>query len=474
MRYELSPDDQGSGYLQIKLFIENCHSEQLNLQMPAWRPGRYELQNFAQFIRKVKAVDGHNQNLPISKLSKDSWIIDTHTTDSVVVSYEFYADMPNAGGSVIQRDFLYVNPVNCCMYIPSRQNEACEMEVNFNSNNDVACGMSHIKTEDKIYFTAKDFHELADSPFFISSKLHHLQYAVQDVQFHVWIRGAGEFPLDRIKADFSRFTEAQINVFGEFPEKEFHFMLWLSAQASYHGVEHSKSTMMTLGPNTDNFDQLYTDLLGLASHELFHAWNVKRIRPVELLPYDYCRENYFTTCFVAEGITTFYGDWMLHRSGVFDDAAYQKELETTLRRHFETADTADLSLLESSYDLWLDGYKKGAPDRKVSVYHKGAAAALILNYLIEQSTKGQRNLDDLMKLLWLRFGKPFKGYSYEDYIQAAEEIAGCSLSQYFKKVIEGNDSIFDDCNLALHEQNLTLQRNQEGFVQLVTQSQEKQ
>jgi predicted metalloprotease with PDZ domain len=327
--------------------------------------------------------------------------------------------------------------------------------------------MPHKKTTDGTIFFAKNFHDLADSPFFITSRLHHIQYQSFETNFHIWIKGAGEFPLEKIETDFKKFTETQIQIFGEFPEEDFHFMLWLSPEASYHGVEHSRSTMMTLGPTTENFDDLYTDLLGLASHELFHAWNIKRIRPKELLPYDYSKENYFTTCFVAEGITTFYGDWILYRSGVFDRKAYHKELESTLRRHFETADQADLSLLESSYDLWLDGYKRGVPERKVSVYHKGATAGLILNHLISEKTNGQQNLDDLMKLLWNRHGKPFIGYSYNDFRLATEEIAGQSFEWYFKTIIESNLSIFETCNEALKGDNFELRRNENGFIQLI-------
>ena len=198
--------------------------------------------------------------------------------------------------------------------------------------------------------------------------------------------------------------------------------------------------MLVLGPN-DEGEGLYQDLLGVSSHELFHAWNIIRIRPVELLPYDFTQENYFTTCFVAEGVTTYYGDLMLRQSGVFSDEAYLKELQVLFKRHFENNGRAFQSLSESSWDLWLDGYDKGVPDRKVSVYHKGAIAALILDLHIRRLTDHARSLDDVMRLMWQRFGKPFIGYTLEDYREITETVAGESLDWYYDLCIFGNQPL---------------------------------
>jgi predicted metalloprotease with PDZ domain len=185
--------------------------------------------------------------------------------------------------------------------------------------------------------------------------------------------------------------------------------------------------------------------------------------PNGLIPYDFTKENYFETCFVAEGITTFYGDWMLYRSGVFDENQYNKELETCYRRHFETADEATQSLTESSFDLWMDGYVRSVPNRKVSVYHKGAISAQILQFQLEKVGK---SLDDVMQLMWERFGKSFVGYTFDDYKTCCEEIIGYNLSEYFDKCITGTASLWEDINDLLQPQNLTLNKQQDGRVTL--------
>jgi predicted metalloprotease with PDZ domain len=438
MNYKIWRNNNNSKYLTIEATFLNLHKSPQSIHLPAWRPGRYEIQNFAKYIKNVKASSESGEPLAIKKTLKDVWEVDIQGHKNIKVQYEFYADIQNAGGSFVNTDFLYLNPINCCMYIENKQEEVCNIEIEFEQNKDVACGLVHIKNGRSTLLKASTYHDLVDSPIMISSKIQHKTYLCDGHTFHIWIKGKIEVPWEKVLVDFEKFTQEQINIFGEFPEKDYHFMLWMLPNAYYHGVEHKNSTMMTIGPDGQNFDDMYTELLGLASHELFHVWNVKNIRPLELLPYDYAKENYFNTCFVVEGLTTFYGDWVLFRSGVYSKKEYLNELETTFRRHFGNSDSSSQSLLESSYDLWLDGYEAGVPNRKVSVYFKGAIAGLILHHVLQSSNKG---LDDLMKMLWLKFGKPYKGYTYQDYQKCCEEIADVSLDAYFKTVIEGNISL---------------------------------
>ncbi|MFT6879271.1 MAG: putative metalloprotease with PDZ domain [Arcticibacterium sp.] len=466
MNYKISCTDAKSKYLKIEALFSNNNLSVKTVHLPAWRPGRYEIQNFAKYLRKVKAFGESGEPLKVKKIGKDTWVIQSKGELSFTMTYEFYADIKNAGGSYINDTFLYLNPINCLMYLKDHQEEACKIHIDFNANTDIASGMKYEKKDGINTFYADDFHALVDSPIMISSKIQHKTYTLSESTFHIWIKGKIEVPWDKVLTDFKKFTKEQIAVFGEFPEKNYHFMIWMMPMPYFHGVEHKNSTMMTLGPDGKEFETIYPDLLGLASHELFHTWNAKRIRPKELLPYDYSKENYFNTCFVAEGLTTFYGDWILYRSGVFSKEQYQKELETTLRRHFEVADQADLSLLESSYDLWLDGYEKGIPNRKASVYHKGAVAALLLHHEIQLATNNKKGIDDVLKMLWINYGKPYVGYSYHDYQKICFDITGKKLSKYFDTVIAGNSSLKKETDLALANLGFKMREDAKGFIRL--------
>lgn len=460
MEYRIFSENPKSNLIDIECKLSDIQKNTIEIQLPSWRPGRYELQNFAKNIQKFKVFDAENNRLKCYKIKKDRWIVECNGAKEIRLKYNYFSKIINAGSSFVDEKIMYINPVNVCVYAEGRIKEKCILKLETNDNQKIA-GL--IQNTDNQHFIFNDFYHLADSPFIVSSTLQHDSYMVRGTKFHLWFEGNIKLDLKKIKADFKKFTTEQINVFGKFPEKEYHFITWILPYAYYHGVEHRSSTMQVLGPDSQNFDELYIDLLGLASHELFHAWNICKIRPKELLPYNFTKENYFKTCFIAEGVTTYYGDLMLHRAGVFDDTQYRKELETYYKRHFDYSDNASQSLLESSFDLWLDGYSESIPNRKVSVYHKGAIAAQILDLHLQKISSGKHSIDDVMLKMWQKFGKsrsgnPVRGYSYEDYQQICEEVAGESLRWYFEKCIEGTESLFELLNEYLKDNNLQIKK----------------
>lgn len=448
MHYRLAADPLLPHFLAVEAQLSAITTPEVELQLPAWRPGRYELQSFARNIQRFEVVDGEGNPLAFQKITKDRWRVQTNGAQQLIARYNYYAllstpNLLNAGSSYISDSLLYVNPVNLCVYAEGRLLESCTLELAIPDSWTIASGLEQLMPKT---LWAEDFYELVDCPVVASPALQHIQYTVAEVPFHVWLYGGWRsdgnpvFDTQRIIDDFSRFSASQLALYGAFPEKEYHFLTLILPVPYYHGVEHRNSTVLVLGPN-DEGEGLYQDLLGVSSHELFHAWNIIRIRPVELLPYDFTRENYFQTCFVAEGVTTYYGDLQLRQSGVFTDEAYLKELQVVCKRHFEGNGHAFQSLVESSWDLWLDGYEKGVPDRKVSVYHKGALVALILDLHIRRQTGHQRSLDDVMRQMWEQFGKPFVGYTLADYRNITEAVAGESLEWYYTLCIFGNQSL---------------------------------
>ena len=487
LHYTLAASSTHTHYIDVTCRIDNVRGDVFDLQLPAWRPGRYELQHFAKNNRTFAAFNQNDQPLPCRKVSKDRWQVQTNGATSVTARYDYYGLLPgdhklDAGSSYVDSDhFWYVNPVNLCVYSEGRVHEECTLALGVPDGWQIACGLPQQNAKT---LKASDYYALVDSPFIVSGTLQAVQYTVRNVAVTVWVQGWNylmppTFDSAQLITDFSRFTEAQIDLFGNFPEHEYHFLTLVLPVPYYHGVEHRNSTVLVLGPELEGLAEdgtvegagLYTDLLGVASHELFHAWNICRIRPAELLPYDFTRENYFATCFVAEGITTYYGDLMLRRAGVFDDAAYLKELLVIFKRHFENAGRASLSLTDASWDLWLDGYVRGVPDRKVSVYHKGAIVSLILDLHLRHTFNHTRSLDDVMRLFWQQFGKaengqPARGYTYDDYRAIVAEVAGDPLDWYFDTCITGNVPIDGLLNHYLAFVGLQMGYDEAGLVEL--------
>lgn len=441
MHFTFFSNDPLSSWLEVRWEIPTNDEPTLEIQWPAWRPGRYELQNFAQ---NVGAVWLENTAGKIRKITKDRWLLTDLTPGPVTIRYRYFAREINAGSSFISEERIYLNPINCTPYLKNRQSEPILAFFPGTSHCLYAGGLPSKNTPEGWILSAQDYDHWVDSPLILSPTLQHRTYRIQDIPFTLWVEGSFTPDWDRLMPEFEAFTHQQMDLFGSFPESDFHFLLWVVDFPYYHGVEHRNSTMMVLGPPQQDPEEFRRDLLGLASHELFHAWNVCKIRPHELRPYDYARENYFNTCFIAEGITTYYGDEMLRRSGVFSPSEYQNELETVCRRHFETADAAQISLLDSSLDLWMDGYKSGVPQRKVSVYHKGALVAMLLDEMIREVSQGKASLDQVMQEMWTRFGVTEIGYRYEDYQAIVQQIIGeASAQAYFDRFIAGTDPLWE-------------------------------
>ncbi|SKC15108.1 M61 family metallopeptidase [Dyadobacter psychrophilus] len=461
MHYNIYVSDPQSHLINITYTIPEIDADVIEIQLPAWRPGRYEIQNFAKNIQFIEAISATDQNLPIHKVTKDRWQVATAGEKEVRIRYTFYAAIQNAGSSYVDEELWYLNFINFCMYTEGRIGEAYTIQLELPEGYQIACGLPAVGNVLK----AKDFYQLVDSPLLASESLQKCDYQVRGVKFSIWMHGNLQPNWWRIERDFRRFSREQIATMGEFPEKDYHFLNLILPTAFYHGVEHHNSTMIVLGPD-DEGEGLYSDLLGVSSHELFHAWNIIRIRPAELLPYDFTKENYFRTCFVAEGCTTYYGDLFLKRADVFTEENYIKELQVYMKRHFESSSHATQSLADSSFDLWLDGYEKGIPNRKVSVYHKGALVALILDLYLRKKTNHTQSLDTVMQLLWARFGKPFVGYSLQDYIDIVEEVAGESLEWYWNDCIFTSTPLEARLNEALAFVGLQMSTFSNGNIQL--------
>ena len=424
INYELSILNPSSQYIQIQLNFET-NQNNFKIQFPAWRPGRYELGNFAKNVKNFKIFGDKRNQLRSTKISKDCWDVDALGSKNIRIEYQYYATDLNAGSTYLDSKQLYVNPVNCCAFILGRENEEIEMKLNVPNSYQIACGLKH---QNKILY-AKNYDELADSPFICSATLQHETYILSETIFHIWFQGEVKVNWEKILKDFTAFTSKLIEKFSEFPVKEYHFLFQITPFKAYHGVEHQTSTVILLGPSYDIFDATYVDLLGVSSHELYHTWNVKSIRPIEMFPYDFSKENYSRLGYLCEGVTTYMGDLFLLKSSVFSINDYFLELNDQLQKHFDNFARFSYSVAESSFDTWLDGYVPGAPNRKVSIYTEGCLLALVTDVFLLKNSNEKYALDDVMKKLYFDFYLNGKGVSEKDYQNTIEQLAGTSFQE---------------------------------------------
>ena len=435
MNYRLSFPSPQQHLIQIEMDLPASGDAPQTVWLSKWRPGRYELGPYVENIGKVRAVTSSGQALPVTKTAYNHWEVAASGQEPVRLQYEYYAIALDAGGSYFGDEQVYLNGVNLFMYQPGRIDEPCEVVLELPADYQIATGMR----QDGQTLYAADFHELVDSPLIASPSLQHYTIDFGTVRHHIWFQGEVKPDVTRMLEDFRRFGAAQIVLFGDFPVQEYHYLFQIHPRGYYHGVEHQSSTVLAFGPGFRFMQpEYYREVLGLCSHELFHTWNVKAIRPADMRPYDYDRMNYSRLHYVTEGVTTYYGDLMLLKGGVWSLEEFLEVFnESTLRKHYANDGRDHLSLEQASFDSWVNGYKPGVPNRKISFYTKGALAAFALDYLIRRGSRNARSLDSVMRELYERFGKTGLGYTRADYQGIAEAHAGVSLDDYFRDYISG-------------------------------------
>lgn len=453
--YTIQCTNPVSQFVEINLKLPVSLPTKVSLQLPAWRAGRYQLANYAQFIRKFTVFNTKGAKLAYWKKNKDCWVFEAESEGTYEVRYEFFAGKMDAGSSWVDDQQLYLNLVNCCFEIFGIRSAPYEIRTKLPFFQKT---VSTLSLTGPNRYEAKDFQELADSTILAAKKLTHWKYQVGNTTFNCWIHGEIAFNKSQFLESLKKVTEFLIRDFGEFPEKEYHFIYQLLQYKHYHGVEHKKGTVITFGPAESLKDETQmAELIGVSSHELYHAWNVCRIRPKELLPYDFSRENYTESGWVLEGITTYMGDLYLLKSGFFDLKNYLKKLEKIINKVSENFGWKNQSILDSSFDLWLDGYQAGIPDRKVNIYANGSLIALALDLLL---LKNGSSLTEVMKVAWTRFGLPGKGYSNLSFWKLLLQKGDSKeLNLFYTHFISGKENILEFLEEHFHLLGISLEKS---------------
>jgi len=435
MQYHITRKSISSQFIEITLLLDCKADEKIHLQLAAWRPGRYELANYAQKIRGFHIIK-KDKSISWNKLSKDLWSFTALESGIYRIKYAYYCNQMDAGGCWSDDTQLYLNFSNFIFDIKERPDQKISIDIDIPENFETATALPSSSNQQ---WEAENYQHLMDSPFLASDQLKQFSYQVNNSNFHLWFNGSIHFEVEKLIQEFKNFTTKQIEAFGDFPASDYHFIFQLLPYKQYHGVEHAFSTVITIGPAVQLAEKKELDeLFGVSSHELYHFWNVCRIRPKELKQYDLSKETYLDTGLVLEGVTTYMGDLFLLKSGYFSLEDYLSILEKQIQKELDNFGWKNQSLVESSFDLWLDGYKPGIPDKKVSIYNRGALLALCLDLLLLDHSS---SLSSVMKIMWEKFGKPGIGYTLEDFKNIIAVSAKEKTDAFFSLYVYGHEDI---------------------------------
>jgi predicted metalloprotease with PDZ domain len=440
------------------LFNITCHvnvrgHEKLVVSLPSWIPGSYLIRDFAKNIVQIKAFCG-GKELQMQKLDKDSWSVQT-SGKPITVYYQIYARDLSVRTAFLDQFRAFFNGTSLFIRIHGLESKKHVVSISKpewldeNKNWKVATSMpqSHLDQFGFGDYTSASYDALIDHPFEISEFLQS-SFRVQGVRHDVVVVGCPHANIRKICNDLKLIVKTQIKFWGELPVDRYTFLI-NAVSDGYGGLEHSHSTALIcskldLPTGTDeNIDDNYLRFLGLCSHEYFHLWNVKRLKPEKFSPYDLTKENYTELLWAFEGITSYYDDLMLCRAGLIDANRYLNLLAKTITSVKKTRGHSKQTLAESSYYAWTKFYKQdeSAINTIVSYYTKGSLAALSLDLHLRKKTKGRTSLDTVMRALWKKYGRTGIGIP-EDGIEAvAAEVSGLNLKIFFDQTIRSTQQL---------------------------------
>jgi predicted metalloprotease with PDZ domain len=453
VNYTIGWDNPASQLYEVTV-TTSARGEPIVFSLPAWRPGRYIVQNYAANVQNVRAADESGNPLPAEWIDLDSWRVEPGAAKSVTLEYEYYARTFDAGSSTLTPSAAYFNPVNLLPWVEGRKDSPVSLTLEAPADWTVATQLERQPGAGHV-FAALDYHRLADSPTIAAPDLVVWDYEVDGATYHLVFRNVkgelqlGEFTKEKILADVARLTQEAVAVFGVTPFDEYWHLFQLVPYPFGHAVEHESSASYVVQDaifaSTDGYD----GFLSILAHEFFHAWNVKRIRPAAMWPYDYSTPQLTRLHWVTEGVTSYYEALLLARAGLLGEEGFYASLGRNIGALQASPGRLVTSAELSSLTAWHTGYGDGNPNQAISFYLKGSLLGLLLDLKIRDATDGARGLDDVMRLLYERYYEQGRGYPENGFQTAAEEVAGRSLEDFFSRYVGGTEELPFDETLGL-------------------------
>jgi predicted metalloprotease with PDZ domain len=443
IRYSVLPASPEAHLFEVRCTVDNPDPWGQKFSLPAWIPGSYMIREFAKHVVRIHAQGGRKP-LAIAKLDKNTWQVAPHD-GPVTVTMEIYAWDLSVRGAHLDTTHAFFNGPTVFLQVEGRGDEPVDVELlppkgaRYRTWR-VATAMRTRGARQYGFgrYTAASYDELLDHPVEMGT-FDLVSFRAAGVQHDVAITGRHRTDLRRLARDLKVLCETQIDFFGGKPPMDRYVFLVTAVGEGYGGLEHRASTALICsrndlpGAGMDKPSGGYRTFLGLASHEYFHTWNVKRIKPAAFTPYDLNRENYTTLLWAFEGLTSYYDDLFLVRAGLISRNAYLDTLGRNLTSLARVAGRRKQTVAESSFDAWIKYYRgdENTPNAGVSYYLKGSLIGLSLDLLIRAQTGGRRSLDHVMRALWKKYGLKGIGVPEDGIERIAEEVTGLRLKRFF-------------------------------------------
>lgn len=437
MHYEISFKSPDEHYVEIQLICEGLEEGTTTFELPVWSPGYYKILDFPKNIVdfEVKTMDG--TSLGWNKTAKNLWQVENEKNKEIFVTYRVYANKKSVAESNVSVDRAFIMPTTMFMHVENGIDNPVTLHIKpYSSWNTISTGLQ--KREDNFYY-AENFDILYDSPIYIGNQ-ETFNFNFNGKSYHLGISNPKGLDETEFIEDLKKIISATTDLMQHVPYENYAFIMM---EQGGGGLEHWNSqAVFTSGSFEFKSEEDYTDFLNFITHEYFHLYNVKAIRPFELGPFDYGKENYTDMLWVSEGVTVYYEYILMMRAGLLEPQKALDYLSRSIMRYENLEGNKHMSLSRSSFDIWLNflSREENTNETTISYYNKGPIIGLLLDLAIRQGSSNKKSLDDVMRFLYTEYylnqGRGFKKQQFWD---VCENMAGVSLDElrrYVEKVSE--------------------------------------
>ncbi len=454
LHYELRFERPSTHLMDVTIRAGNLKGPSIEFAMPDWAPGSYYLENYSANVQGFRALGSDGRELPWRKTDSQTWRVELGGANAVTVSYQVFGDALRNNQAQYNERHAFIGGPSVWMYLVGGKERPVDLTIAVPAGWRVATGMEH--TSDHT-FRAADYNWFADAPLEISD-FAEKDFQVLGTTYHVIVHDVeGRKDFSKFTEDTQKFVETIVPMFASvtgsaqaapFKDYWFLFHVWPNTGG---GLEHLNSTQINFSRDWDSqepvpgFGTQYSLKLFVTAHEFFHAWNVKRLRPQPLGPFDYSQMVHTPSLWISEGLTSYYGALALERAGLVTPQQYLDGIGTMITNFEQNPGRSERSIEDTSWDTWYNGDTVTQPNNlkntNYSYYDGGQVMGHILDFAIRQDTNNQKSLDDWMRLLYSRYALPKPGFQPNDAVKAASEVAGADFSEIFRKYISGKEPI---------------------------------
>jgi predicted metalloprotease with PDZ domain len=444
-------------YFEVEMTLSDFKEKELNLKLPVWAPGSYLVREFSKNLNLVKAFDENGKEIQVVKKTKNTWTVKSNGEKKIKVKYEVYSFELSVRTSFLDLTHGFVSGSCVFMYVDGHKDKKGTLEIVKPSifktiSTALPKASISIAKDGSENFEFTNYDQLVDCPIEIGNQVV-FDFMASGVKHTVAMYGEGNYDIPSLKRDMAKVIEAETAVFGVNPNKEYVFIVHNVVEGQ-GGLEHCNSSTLSVNRWTYGGSD-YLNFLNLVAHEYFHLWNVKRIRPIELGPFDYDQENYTSLLWVMEGFTSYYDELLLLRAGFYTKEEFLNKLQGSINYVEGSVGSRVQPVAHASFDAWIKAYRptENSSNTTMTYYTRGYVLGAIFDAMIIDHSKGKQCLDNFLQHLYKKFYVELnRGFSEAEFKTELEKFTGKNLDDFFKNYINGTEilpyaEVFDKVGL---------------------------